>query len=412
MNAGHRLIDLQTNMQRRHFLQTPFAATSMLASSSTWAQEKWGAAQGYPSGLSGGLERDPVYRVGNYSGGFEKAIPYRVIQRSSLPIPFIGENRDDFKYQWGFASKSPAEYMSQSPATGLLISRGQNIIVEKYGHARTSSMRLTSWSMAKSITSLLLGICIDRKLIGAYDDVASKYVPELAGSLHGSTTLRNLSNMSSGAEVLHDRDNNAIYGGAFRGRDSNILRTVKNWNQRREDQGRTYNYNELCPLTIGAVIRQVTGTSLSEFAQQVLWDPLGAEFDATWTTDAQRNEFNCIGFAATLRDWARLGGLFANRGRVGEKQIVSDAWITECTTWSDLDKQVRYGTAMRDCGYKAHMWHWKADGSRPFFNGHHGQRLFIDMPTKTVLVHTAVDDQGNWQAELNAMLDAAAKVDV
>lgn len=384
----------------------------MVASSSIWAQDRWGAAHNYPSGLAGGLEKGPVYKVGNYSGGFEKAIPHRVIQRSSLPVPFIGESRDDFKYRWGFANKSPAEYMNHWPATGLLITRGQNVIVEMYGHARTSTIRLTSWSMAKSITSLLLGICIDRKLIDAYDDIASKYVFELAGSLHGSTTLRNLSNMSSGTEVLHDRDKNAIYGGAFRGRDLSILRTVKNWNQRREDQGRTYNYNELCPLTIGIVIRQVTGMSLSEFAQEVLWEPFGAEFDATWTNDAQRNEFNCIGFAATLRDWARFGGLVANRGRVGEKQIVSDAWITECTTWSALDKQVRYGAAMRDRGCKAHMWHWKADGSRPFFNGHHGQRVFIDMPIKTVPVHTAVDDQGNWQAELNAMLDAVPRVEL
>jgi CubicO group peptidase (beta-lactamase class C family) len=136
---------------------------------------------------------------------------------------------------------------------------------------------------------------------------------------------------------------------------------------------------------------------------------MGAESNATWTTDSERNEFNCVGFAATLRDWARLGNLVASRGKVGAKQVVSDAWITECTTWGPMDKQVQHGSAMPARGYKAHMWHLKADGSRPFFNGHHGQRVIIDMPTKTVLVHTAVEHQGNWQEELLAMLDATAK---
>jgi hypothetical protein len=215
--------------------------------------------------------------------------------------------------------------------------------------------------------------------------------------------------MSSGAEVLHDRDNNTIYPSAFTTKTANVFRTVANWNQRREAQGLAYNYNELCPLTLGIVIRKVTGMSMSEFAQQSLWQPLGAEANATWTTDAERNEFNCIGFAATLRDWARLGNLVANRGQMAGQQVVSDAWITECTTWGPLDRQVRHGVAMPGRGYKAHMWHWKADGSRPFFNGHHGQRVIIDMPTKTVLVHTALEHDGNWQPELHEMIEAASK---
>jgi hypothetical protein len=396
-------------LRRRHFLQGSLATTAALAPGLTWAQDKWGASQGYPTGWAGGLNREPVFRVGNYSGGFEKMLPHRVMEASRSPVPFTEARRDNFSYRWGFFNKSVQAYLDQWPTTGLLICRGQDILVEQYRHARTPAMRLTSWSMAKSVTSLLLGICLDRKLIDSYDDLASKYVPELTGTLHGSTTLRNLSNMSSGAEVLHDRDNNTIYPSAFTTKTANVFRTVANWNQRRQEQGFVYNYNELCPLTLGIVIRKVMGMSMSEFAQQALWQPLGAEASATWTTDAERNEFNCIGFAATLRDWARLGNLVANRGQVAGEQVVSDAWITECTTWGPLDKQVRYGVAMPGRGYKAHMWHWKADGSRPFFNGHHGQRVIIDMPTKTVLVHTALEHEGNWQPELHEMIEAASR---
>jgi CubicO group peptidase (beta-lactamase class C family) len=275
---------------------------------------------------------------------------------------------------------------------------------------RTPETRFTSWSMAKSVTSLLLGICIDRGLIKSFDDPAERYVPELQGTLHGSTTLRNLANMSSGAEVLHDRDNPSIYPMAFMSRQSSITRTVAAWNQRKEEQGRTYNYNELCPLTLGMVIRKVTGMSLSTFAETALWQPMGAEADATWLTDSERNEFNCIGLAARLRDWARIGLLVADRGLVGGRQIVSEAWIRECTHWTEKDKQGRVGYAMRHAGYKALMWHAKSDGSWLYFNGHHGQRVIIDMASKTVLVQTAVDHEGNWQEELFAMFNAATKV--
>jgi CubicO group peptidase (beta-lactamase class C family) len=162
-------------------------------------------------------------------------------------------------------------------------------------------------------------------------------------------------------------------------------------------------------LTIGMVIRKVTGSSMSAFAEKNLWQPMGAENSATWATDSLKNEFNCIGFAATLRDWARLGTLIANRGRVENVQVISESWIKECTSWSDKDKQVRVGIASSRFGYKAHMWHNKSDGSRLYFNGHHGQRVIVDMPTRTVMVHTAVDHDGNWQAELFEMFEAATR---
>ncbi len=373
------------------------------------AADKWGASRGYPIGLAGGLNREPVYRVGNYSGGFEQAFPHRQVAPSATPSPWRESPVDDVRYRWGFSQKSPDDYLASWPVTGLLVARDGQILLERYRFERTASMRLTSWSMAKSVTSLLLGICLDRDLIASYDDEAQMYLPELRGTLHGGVTLRNLSNMSSGAAVLHDRDNNFIYPGAFMGPASEIGRVVANWNQRAEEQGRRYNYNELCPLTLGMVIRRVTGRSMSEFAQEALWQPLGAQDMATWTTDSKRNEFNCVGFAATLRDWGRLGTLVANRGRAGTTQVVSEKWVREFTTWGPLDTQVRHGVPAPHFGYKAHMWHNRPDGSRLYFNGHHGQRVVVDMPTRTVLVQTAVEHEGNWQGEMFAMFEAFTK---
>lgn len=396
-------------MKRRQLLQATAAWPLMHMSAGVWAQDKWGQGQGYPTGLQGGLNRDPIYRVGNYSGGFEKLFPHNTLKAPAQPAVPYTDKSTSLVYRTGFSERTPDDYLKTWPVTGLLIARSNQIMLERYQFERTASMRLTSWSMAKSITSLLLGICLDMKLIDNYDDPAEKYVPSLKGTLHGGVSLRNLSNMSSGADVLHDRDNPVIYPSAFMYPTASIANTVAGWNRRREDPGTLYNYNELCPLTLGMVIRQVSGMSMAAFAEKVLWQPMGAEADATWSTDAERKEFNCIGFAARLRDWARLGRLVAQKGSVGGQQVVSEAWIHECTHWGDRDRQCRHGVAGPGFGYKAHMWHVKPDGSRLYFNGHHAQRVLIDMPTQTVLVQTAVDHAGPWQRELLDLFDAATR---
>ncbi|MFN7121674.1 MAG: serine hydrolase domain-containing protein [Hydrogenophaga sp.] len=395
-------------LSRRAVLSAGLAAAAWPA----WAQtdDKWGALRGYPESRSS-FERLPEFRVGNYSGGHEQSIRHHVIRAGTQVAAWNDTPVSDFRYRWGLLSKTPDQYLAQWPVTGLLIARDNNILFERYRFARQPAMRLQSWSMAKSVTSLLLGICLDRGLIQSFDDPAARYVPELANTLHGETSLRHLANMCSGADVVHARDNAVLYPGALLGRDPDIARTVKDWNRRSEPAGTRFNYNELCPLTLGMVMRRVTGGSLSAFAEQVLWQPLGAEAPATWFTDARGAEFNSIGFAARLRDWARLGRLVAQRGRGPDgRAIVSEPWINECTSWSEADAPVRHGRVRLTQGYKALFWHSRADGSRPAMHGHHGQRVLIDLPTRTVLVHTAVDQQGPWEPELLDMFDAATRL--
>ncbi len=395
-------------MKRRSLVLAAMAGASLQSNAFAFS-DHWGKSAGYPSGLHLGFERAKETRVGNYSGGFDNSIPHNPVAKGELTAAFQ-TNRQDIRYRWGFSKKTPDEYMQSWPVTGLLIARGRDVLYEGYGFERRAEMRFTSWSMAKSVTSMLLGIALDKKLISSYDDPASKYVKALKGTLHGEVTLRNLSNMSSGAEVVHDRDNPAIYPMAYLGSRSSIGMTVSTWNRRREEQGRTYNYNELCPLTIGMVLREASGGSLAKFCSEHLWKPLGAESSATWSTDSEYCEFNCIGFGATLRDWGRLGVLVANRGEIDGRRIVSESWIQECCSWGAQDSQVRFGVPRSTMGYKAHFWHAKADGSRPYFNGHHGQRVIVDLPTKTVLVQTAVDHEGHWQAELFDLFDAATRI--
>ena len=222
----------KANMQRRQILQATAALPFTFTSRDVFAQDKWGQGQGYPSGLQ--FNHDPLYRVGNYSGGFEKLFPHHTIKAKPQSSTPYSEKLTSLVYRSGFTERTPADYLKSWPITGLLIARGSNVLLERYQYERMPNMRLTSWSMAKSVTSLLLGICLDLKLIDNYDDPAEKYVPSLKGTLHGGISLRNLSNMSSGADVLHDRDNPVIYPAAFLSKSSSVTNTITGWNRKRE----------------------------------------------------------------------------------------------------------------------------------------------------------------------------------
>ncbi|MES2685278.1 MAG: serine hydrolase [Pseudomonadota bacterium] len=393
---------------RRQLLRVSALGAAAIAHPALLASAaQWQSAFGYPTGWGTRNDwNDKANRIGNYSGGFERMLRASTIQPSSEPSPLRAAPLA-FSEPVSVAAKLAEDYVRDFPCTGLLIARNGFVLHERYQFGRTRDMRMTSWSMAKSVTSLLLGICIDRALIGSVDDVASKYVPRLNGTLHGGVSLRNLVNMSSGAEIEHERDNSTIYPRAFLTARSDIEAVVLDWNGVKETQGTRYNYNELCPLTIGLVIREVTGKSLSAFCEEALWKPMGAEAEATWLCDAKGREFNCIGFGACLRDWARVGQLIAQGGMMNGRQVVSRGWLDFCSSWSPQDQQVRFNSAMPGGGYKAFFWHPRANGSLMMMVGAYGQRMLIDTTTKMVFVHTAVDSEGAWNARMNQVWNSA-----
>ena len=410
--------------RRRDLLLAAPGAALLAAAGGAWHKPvlaqpagDWGGPQGYPMGWGPAgqvprWEAYPAYRAGNYSGGFETMFRHHLIaapaQASPLQVTPVAVN-----YRWGLVRRGVQDYLDQWPVTGLLIARQGRIWAEHYRFGRDATQRLTSWSMAKSVTSLLVGIALDQGLIRSLDDLPQDYVPELQGTLHGQIPLRHLLNMSSGADVVHERDPVRIDVPALLGWPqartvgTDVNRVVREWRSKLEAPGVRYNYNELCPLTMGMLLRAVSGGSLAQFAQTQLWQPMGAESDASWLTDALGREYNCVGFAARLRDWARLGQLVAQQGEMQGRQIVSKAWLTDCASHGPQDAQVRYGTMRADMGYKNFFWHPRPGGAWLMMNGHHGQRVLIDRASQTVLVQTALSHEGPWQRELFALFEAA-----
>lgn len=351
-----------------------------------------------------------VDRIVAYSGGFERMLPHRTVRAGGNPSPIVRATHPvELRYTWQGQSRSVEDYLQRSAVTGLIVARAGTIWIERYRQDRQPEMRMTGWSMSKSVTSLLLGIALQRGLIASIDEPAARYDDSLTDTLHGRCTLRQLMNMCSGARVSHDADNGrTIYPQGLFARSSDLGSVVRRWNWKGDAPGERFNYNELAPLTLGMVIRRTAGMSLSEFAQSQLWQAMGAEADASWQCDSTGAEFNCIGFAARLRDWLRLGLLVASQGVVEGRSVVDRAWFDELGRWRDDEAPVRLGKPHALAGYKGLFWHAAADGSRPYFNGHHGQRVFVDIPTRTVVVHTAVEHPGDQAGELFALFLAAA----
>src|SRR6266566_2614442 len=165
--------------------------------------EAFGASLGYPKGNAVTFWR-ARYRVGAYSD-LDEIFRGRHIRKARpfLRLVRVAEPHITFSSFRG-ADLTLDDYLSRYPTTGLLIARGDTIFVERYQYRRTDQHRFTSWSMAKTVTAMLIGIAIDEGRIRSVDDLAAAYVPALAGTEYGRTSLRHLLQMSSGVRFNED----------------------------------------------------------------------------------------------------------------------------------------------------------------------------------------------------------------
>ncbi len=162
-------------MNKRDFLKAGAACGLGLQAGRARAADRWGADLGHPWGWGPAgqvprWEAYPEYRVGNYSGGFERMFRHHVIQPGQTTSP-MEPAPAALRYRWGFSSRSPQDYLDQWPVTSLLIARNGKVLYEAYRMGRQPDMRMTSWSMAKSVTSLLFGIALDLGLVRSLDDL-------------------------------------------------------------------------------------------------------------------------------------------------------------------------------------------------------------------------------------------------
>jgi CubicO group peptidase (beta-lactamase class C family) len=271
--------------------------------------------------------------------------------------------------------------------------RGDTVLAERYQYQRTAESRFVSMSMAKTLVALLVGIALHEKKIASIDDPVQTYVPELKGHPYGETPIRHMLTMSSGVKF------DEIYGG-----DSDMMRMANAllfqkgpagaaamlpYNKRVAEAGKRWSYSSGDTFVLGLVVRGATGRSLSDYFSEKIWQPMGAEADAGWNIDPAGNETGWFCFSATLRDWARLGLLLADRGARDGKQVIPAEWVKAATSAQGPSPGYGYQTWV-------HM-----QGDRFHLRGLRGQAVWVHPATRTVVVHTAVYRIG-WQAAVTA----------
>jgi CubicO group peptidase (beta-lactamase class C family) len=287
-------------------------------------------------------------------------------------------------------SRTLDDFVETYPVTSLIAAQEDKILEERYPRMRLPSDKFASFSMAKSITSLLVGIALDEGKIKSLDDPASQYVPAIADSAYGNISLRHLLRMSSGmlySENYSGQDDNARMQSYLEPQGAiaaiNIFK-----GKPFHTPGSKFNYAGIESIVLNQVVAHATGQPVCQYMQDKLWGPIGAQDNGTWQLDGSGQAMGQMGFAATARDWVRLGLMIVNDGKVGDRQVISKAYLDEATRMSAQPEPFHKGNGVnRLYGYGYQFWlHGE---NQPVMLGVFGQHLFMDRSRKAVLLITS-----------------------
>src|SRR5262249_42643679 len=276
-----------------------------------------GANDGYPMGDPWTFYTLP-FLVGSHSH-LDEIFPAHTVRRAATPSRLERSAAEPtVRYQYEGETATVDDYLGRHLATGLLMARRDTILLERYQYGRNDRHRFTSWSMAKTVTSMLIGIAIAEGRIRSVDDPASAYVPDLAGTEYGRTSLRHLLEMSSGVRFVEEysgRDDVArLARDTFLQLGPGGVPAVTPFNQRAAPAGTKFSYASVETQVLGLVLRNAVGRPVADYLSDKIWKPMGAEADATWLVDRSGQEVTFCCINAVLRDYARLGLVLAHDG--------------------------------------------------------------------------------------------------
>jgi CubicO group peptidase (beta-lactamase class C family) len=355
-----------------------------------------GKAVGYPVGTPKNWFYDEHVRVGSFSH-IDQILPHYTVHKSAAPLALPkAESAPKLEYRIEGQTYTIDDFLAHQRITGLLVIKDGQILAERYQYDRKDSDRFISHSMAKSITSLAIGIALAEKRIASLDDTIAKYEPKLAGSPYGETTIRNILRMSSGVpfdESYNGKDDLTRFNITRFRQDS--VAALRELDKREVEQGTRFHYASSETINLVMVLKAVTGTPLTEYITPRLWQPMGAEADASWTRYADGTVVGAGNFNAILRDYGRLGILLANDGEVGGKQIIPKDYLLDATDWHRQPEAFRPFNATPYFGYGYQFWLFPGDKRRFALLGVYGQSIFVDPELKLVLVLTAAAKTAN-----------------
>ncbi len=366
-----------------------------------------GRASGYPVGTTMAQAYQQPYLVGSFSA-MDRIAPSCTLPAALDPLPLKNAvSEPPFRYRFEGKSLTLDDYMQRQRVTALLVLKDGEIVAERYNYDRSADMRMLSNSMAKTIVALAMLKAREEGLIGSFDDIAARYVPELAGTLYGQTRIVNLLRMASGARYTEDytpTDDRARFNAALRR--VGVVDAARAITEREYEEGTHFNYAGPQTEVLGLVLRGATGRSLCDYVARKLWQPLGAQAPAAWLLHPfDQREMAQGGFNATARDYARLGSMLANDGQVQGRTVLSRESLLDMTDSQRQPPHFRPGAmdskGSTYFGYGLQTWLMPGTQRRFALQGIHGQAIVVDPALKLVIVHLAVGKDASGDASGN-----------
>jgi CubicO group peptidase (beta-lactamase class C family) len=288
------------------------------------------------------------------------------------------------------------EFMDKTWTTGFAVARDGELLHEAYLAGYEANSLPTSFSVAKSFVSAMVGIAIDQGYITSVWDPVERYVPALAGSGYGPIPLHHLLTMSSGVHFDEDyasarSDINMLPVRVFVFRTSlpDLLQDV----QMLREPG-TYNeYASSDTMVLGLVLEAATGRSLAQYLEQTIWKPGGMEYPAYWGTDYHGHTLAYGFLSASLRDYLRFGRLYLNQGQRNGEQIIPAEWVARSVNPQEAHLQPGHNPQSHSTFGYGYQW-WIPENPQGDFAaiGIWGQYIYVHPEYKVVIAKTSADD--------------------
>lgn len=276
-------------------------------------------------------------------------------------------------------------YMVAHHVAGIMVVQDGRVRLERYGLGAAPDTRWTSFSVAKSFTSTLVGAALRDGSIHSLDDRVTRYIPELAAGAYRDVTVRQLLTMTSGVRWNEDyvdpKSDVAMMYEGVRQPGVPLLVSYMAALPREFAPGERWVYKTGETDLIGILVTRATGKTLASYLSEKVWKPYGMASDALWLKDdVDGTEAGGSGFSATLADYARLGQFLLDGGTANGKAVLADGWIADAT-----HKHADIGVPGRGYGYQ---W-WTYDNGAFAGIGIFGQLLYVDPARHLVIVQLA-----------------------
>lgn len=308
-----------------------------------------------------------------------KKFPSRPLHNDSIKFSFYTAEKGKAPGMFNSNGKGVNfdEFLESNKTVAFLIIRNDTIQYENYFKGYDKTDIVPSFSMAKSITSILIGCAIDDSLIHSVQEPVTNYIPELKKNGFEKVTIKHLLQMTSGIKFNESYINPFGHAASFYY--GKKLRKSLSRLKLRYEPGKKFEYVSGNTQLLGLVLERVLkGKTITQYLQEKIWKPIGMEYDASWSIDRKKNgiekTFCCINARAI--DFAKIGRLYLNKGNWNGKQIVSNDWVRQSTKAEKTNGSV---------WFYQHQWWLPSDQGDFMAEGILGQFIYVN-PSKNLII--------------------------